>query len=351
MVNDYTTNFLTHLSELMRKPEIEVRGSKTREQLFADMSISMPTARIMMLPHRNDNPFAKVAETLWTLAGRNDVKWIVNYLPRAMDFSDNGLTWRGGYGPRLRNYSGANYTVDQLAHTINLLNADRNTRRAVMSLWDASEDWQPETLDTPCNNWAHFIIRDNALYLNIAQRSSDIWWGFSGVDFYFWSVLHQMMACWTNSMIGSIHYHMTSLHIYDRHWKQAAALLESIYIKFNPYIYSAAPDFITPWDKLESKLAWIFQQEAMAKSANKAWDGLEDVLQDDLLITFAQMLQLYWIHKDSTKDTFPAAYINAMKMSDHKLAAILYVLRSRKSLLSLLDLPEELKSELASLAI
>jgi thymidylate synthase len=59
-----------------------------------------------VLPGRNNNVFAQLAETAWVLAGRNDLAFLGHYLPRVADFSDDGRTWRGAYGPRIRRWGG-----------------------------------------------------------------------------------------------------------------------------------------------------------------------------------------------------------------------------------------------------
>jgi len=100
-------------------------------------------------------------------------------------------TWRGAYGPRLRNWFG----VDQVAAVFQLLRADHASRRAVINLFDPSRDFA-QSKDVPCNNWLHFLIRDGHLVLNVVTRSNDIMWGFSGINTFEWSVLHEMMAFW-----------------------------------------------------------------------------------------------------------------------------------------------------------
>ena len=166
---------------------ITVRGSETKEVRNVAFSIKHPTQRCLLLPHRNDNIFAKVAETLWVLAGRNDITWLKFFLPRAPEWSDDGTTWRGGYGKRLRHWHlhGAPITfadqldlsVDQINECRQLLIEESNTRRAVMSLWDPASDYQ-NSKDIPCNGYLHWLIRGGKIHLNITQRSSDVLWGF-----------------------------------------------------------------------------------------------------------------------------------------------------------------------------
>lgn len=61
-------------------------GSRDQEQmevLSTLTKIQYPTERFLVLPYRNNNVFAQVAETLWVLSGRNDLAFLNHYLPRA----------------------------------------------------------------------------------------------------------------------------------------------------------------------------------------------------------------------------------------------------------------------------
>ena len=97
---------------------VESRNGSTIELATQTITIEQPTQRFLHTPRRNNNPFAAIAETMWVLAGRNDLAFLTPYLKRAPDYSDDGgKTWRAGYGPRLRNWGG----VDQLAEARSLL--------------------------------------------------------------------------------------------------------------------------------------------------------------------------------------------------------------------------------------
>lgn len=246
--------------------KVTVRGSETKELLNVSLTINKPWQRCLVIPQRHDNIFAKIAETLWVLAGRNDIEWLSYYLPRAVDWADDGKHWRAGYGPRLRawevqcNSYGLKGEIDQVEECYKLLRDDPTTRRAVMSLWNPVEDYK-ESKDIPCNNWLHWIIRDGKLLLNIAQRSSDILWGFSGINLFEWSVLQEYMASWLNIMPGSLTYNITSLHLYDKHYERADKILESCQYKT---IYDADIDSILPTmyhSEFDSSLATLFEAE------------------------------------------------------------------------------------------
>src|SRR4030066_1799979 len=193
--NTSIDTFLQGWETILAEPEpLVIRDMKVLEIAPAIITVADPVSRCYFVKRRNDNIFAKVAETLWMLAGRDDIGWLSHYLPRVFDYSDNGRTWRGAYGPRLRNWNGHTHKVDQLRNVINTLHKDRYSRQAVISIWDPSEDMVDVTKDRPCNQWLQFIIRDEMLHMNVVQRSCDAMWGYSGIDTFSWSVLQQMMA-------------------------------------------------------------------------------------------------------------------------------------------------------------
>ena len=148
---------------------IDRQGEQTVEITHPTIVLTEPLKREILIPARRASLPAQIAETMWVLAGRNDVEWLSHYLPRAADFSDDGISWRSGYGPRLRDFNG----VDQLAAVVQTIRGDWSTRRAVVSLWSPEVDSLPGK-DTACNNWLHFLSRNGRLDLHVATRSARV---------------------------------------------------------------------------------------------------------------------------------------------------------------------------------
>lgn len=213
---------------LIKGKTVTVRGMETKELLMEQFTVFNPLNRIVFNPARNGNVFASIAETLWMLAGRDDLDWLERYIPQCKKWSDDGKTWRAAYGPRLRSwYINQFETVDQIAEVVKKLTDDPETRQAVISIWDPAEDWVEDSKDYPCNNWLHFIIRDNKLHLNVSIRSNDLIYGFSHNDFFSWSVLLQLMAHWVGVEVGNIVWNATSLHIYKQHYEKAQKIVDA----------------------------------------------------------------------------------------------------------------------------
>ena len=337
--------------------EITVRGSITRELLMHSFAVLKPDQRVAIIKYRNGNIFAQIAETLWMLSGRDDMDFLERYIPKCRQWSDDGETWRGAYGPRLREWPGKfsphpgyNYgytsdSIDQLKEVAAKLNDDPFTRQAVISLWNPAEDWIKDSKDYPCNNWLHFIAREGKLHLNVAVRSNDIIFGFSHVDFFGWSVLLQMMAYWTNMKVGTITWNVTSFHLYESHWSKAKNILNDPPTKESVYKSYSVPEFSTPIDQLDERLSDIFMLEKAAREGD--WDGAKKILtmifyaddRDEFLSTCAAMLCAYNVYEHGEK-TLAANIISALPMIDFRVAAIEFFARKDIEIVNNMTLTE-----------
>lgn len=266
---------------------VEVRGERTRELRARLIEVSDIRSRYVMLPHRNNNVFASIAESMWVIAGRNDLSFLSAYLERAVDFSDDGLTWRAGYGPRLRNWNG----VDQLAEIVKILREEPLSRRAVASIYDPDRDFV-ESRDIPCNNWLHFLMRDGRLNLHVAARSTDLWWGFSGINAFEWTLLLEVMARWLRCAPGRLVFFSSSLHLYERHFDRASRLLAS---QPNRATSGEAeqPQFDTDWEDAPAVWDEWMRLEVGIRSG-QSLSTLDCNLTDPLLLAYIRMIDVYW---------------------------------------------------------
>jgi thymidylate synthase len=301
--------FLDELREVVdRGEDIEVRGSRTRELRARLIELDAVRERCVVLAGRNNNIFASIAESMWVLAGRDDLGYLSAYLPRAPKFSDDGQTWRGAYGPRLRDWNG----IDQLAEILAILSADRASRRAVAVLFDPDRDFV-ESKDVPCSNWLHFLARDGRLDLHVVARSTDIWWGFSGINAFEWSLLLEMMSYWLELTAGRLTFFTSSLHLYERHYEKAEALLTSASQR-ETSLYASRPlipQFATRWESFNDAVTEWMRLEASLR-AGASLDDLGARLTDPLLKQYIQMIDLFWNFK---RGDSPGSL-------DHKLAAL-----------------------------
>lgn len=281
--------FIAELAEIRTSGRpVTVRGLATHESLVRSVTLAAPTERFITIPGRRNDVFATIAETMWVLAGRDDMDFLARYLGRARQFSDDQVAWRGGYGPRLRDWHG----VDQVDEIRKLLSSDPDSRRGVAVLFDPARDFVP-TLDVPCNNWLHFLLREGRLHLNVAVRSNDVLWGFSGINTFEWSVLHEMMAFWLGVRVGEASFFISSLHLYDERTEQADRTLAG-YAGVTGYdeAWVAAP-FRTQWEEFGSVLGRWFDLEARLASGEDCRMAVAE-FPDPLLRQFLQAIAIKW---------------------------------------------------------
>jgi thymidylate synthase len=190
-----------------------------------------PTNRVLFSPMRDANPFFHVMETLWMLAGRNDLPWLVRFNKRFASYSDDGgQTQPGAYGYRWRNYFGH----DQLMDLILELKNNPDTRRCVLAMWDggARASWgitrqavggeQPGDFyaavsgsnDIPCNTHAYFDTIDGKLNMTVCCRSNDIIWGAYGANAVHFSFLLEFIAAATGIPMGVYRQFSNNFHLY-----------------------------------------------------------------------------------------------------------------------------------------
>lgn len=306
--------------------EVATRGSLTREVGPIQFTIEHPTERCLILAHRNNNIFASIAETMWVLAGRNDLEFLAHYLPRAADFSDDGETWRAAYGPRLRDWNG----VDQIDEVRRILLADPTSRRAVASIFDPAQDYV-DSKDIPCNNWLHFMVRDDVLNAHVAVRSNDAIWGFSGINAFEWSVLLEILAHWVGVGVGQLTFSVSSAHVYERHFDRAERISASSGTGADVYSSGGLKEwkFRTSWaDFPDATRTWFDAEEAIrhGEDAERHIEGASD----PLLQAFLRMISFYWAAKRGASHEELLGIVAPLAGSDLGEAALEYASRQRQ---------------------
>lgn len=200
--------------------------------------IKNPCARHITIPQRKWFKTLPYAESLWMASGRNDLDFIIYYLDRMSDFSDDKVMMRGGYGPRLRHYNGrlsdyesaklqseSEKETDQFRYVVECFKADINTRRAIISIGDPMKDCFDEsrllklTKDIPCTRMLQFIKQPdtNRLNLIVTMRSNDLIWGASAVNIFNFTFMQEYFAAILGLEIGDYIHIANNMHYYDRH--------------------------------------------------------------------------------------------------------------------------------------
>lgn len=190
---------------------IAPRSGKETIELNAPLVtvLACPLERVLFSAVRDANPFFHFFEALWVLGGRNDVAMLEWFLPRMREFSDNGHTFHGAYGMRLRRPG-----ADQLLAVVAELRANPASRRAVAAIWDADFDTGYTGKDMPCNCTLTFKIRDGRLHLTVFNRSNDMLWGAYGANVVQFSTIQEYVASMLGVPVGSYSVWSDSAHVY-----------------------------------------------------------------------------------------------------------------------------------------
>lgn len=195
---------------------------------------SRPWERVLFSPTRNANPFFHFMESLWMLAGREDLAFPKLFNSNFGAYSDDGTTIPGAYGYRWRRYFG----YDQIEVLITELKNNCETRRAVLSMWDGghfeiSNSGEVEfgespnyevvsdlhraiagSKDIPCNTHAYFDCRGGKLNMTVCCRSNDIIWGAYGANAVHFSILQEYMAARMGIPQGEYRQLSNNYHMY-----------------------------------------------------------------------------------------------------------------------------------------
>lgn len=208
------TPYATHLGNILEsKLHTSPRGLKTQEIIGATYRWDM--ARPLILdPVRRLNYVHSFGEAAWIISGDNSLGGIKRYLRKWADFSDDGFTLNGAYGPPFR---------DQLAYVVKTLKADPFSRQAVMTIWRPRP---APSKDIPCTVAIQFVIREEKLQAIVSMRSSDAWWGLP-YDISTFAFMSYAVAMHLDNPpeLGEGILNIGSAHIYENFFQSAKDLV------------------------------------------------------------------------------------------------------------------------------
>lgn len=144
------------------------------------------------------------------LAGRRDLEYVSNLLPRMKEFSDDGEILQGAYGYRWREQWGFN----QIDVVIRMLEENPDSRRAVIQMWDAPVDLDLNSKDLPCNTQLYVNVRQDYVDMTVCCRSNDAIWGAYGANIVHFSFLQEYIACSLRKLVGVFYQFSNNFHVY-----------------------------------------------------------------------------------------------------------------------------------------
>lgn len=176
-----------------------------------------PLERVLFSGTRDANPFFHLMESLWMLAGRNDLGFPSYFNKKFELYSDDGETVHGAYGHRWRKSFG----YDQLEVLIQELKSNPASRRCVLAMWDPTPTAMNDLhkamnggKDVPCNTHAYFDLRHSELNMTICCRSNDVIWGAYGANAVHMSFLQEYVAARLGVGVGVYRQFSNNFHAY-----------------------------------------------------------------------------------------------------------------------------------------
>lgn len=184
-------------------------------------TINRPQERVLFHENRDANPIFHLMESMWMLAGRRDVAFVQQFNSKIGQYSDDGENFNAAYGYRLRHHFGN----DQLLNAIELLKADKSTRRVVLQLWDPA-DLTKQTKDMACNVEIILSVNFGKLDMLVLNRSNDMWYGYAGANPVHFTVIQEFVANAVGIPMGVYRTFSNNLHLYTDLY-DATSYLES----------------------------------------------------------------------------------------------------------------------------
>lgn len=222
---------------------ISPRGKLTRERLHVSVAFDLRNP-VVGIRQRKLNYSFMAAEALWILSGDDSATPVVEYNSRMLQFSDDGETFAGAYGPPV---------VNQLDWCVEQLLQDVDTRQSVLTIWKQ----KPEpSKDIPCTIAMTFNIRQDKLNCHVFMRSSDTYIGLP-YDFFVFSMIAWKVCCEYNAQNvykrdifpGALYWTGVSSHLYETEFEDAQKVTFGAMGYMNPMTRAELN-----WHNIESQL-------------------------------------------------------------------------------------------------
>lgn len=217
LINGMDTGYAFILDGVQQGDRVSPRGLPTRELLDVSIKLTDPTRALPVGTGRSLNTKIAAVEALQLIGGVCHPEVMTHVSAEFRKFMDGG-TFHGGYGQRTR---------AQIPAAIKRLQEDRDTRQAVVTMWDPLHDlFTPGMKDYPCTISLQFLVRDNRLQLHTHMRSNDVWRGLA-YDVFVFTQLQQVVAAAMLMDVGSYFHHTTSLHMYETDYEASLGVVSS----------------------------------------------------------------------------------------------------------------------------
>ena len=259
------------IRDVMQGDLVAPRGKATLE--LPQSTIAVSTLQpVLTLETRKLNYRFMAAEALWILSGRNTLEELTEINPRMVEFSDDGVTLAGAYGPPFR--AQVDYVVDKLIE-------DRSSRQAGLTIWKPNP---PVSKDIPCTVAIWFQLRQGKLNTHVFMRSNDVWLGTPYDLFTFsmmgWYVVNKLRLRLEDDLLlpGALYLTAASHHLYLEHLASVNEVLQAHRVADRPKPATPPISWLDGNDQLLDGLAAL--RRTKRGDALRWWEGAK--LRQDL---------------------------------------------------------------------
>jgi thymidylate synthase len=368
-VNDafYNLVYGIHSGEIPVLQESSRNGSVLRIPGVTVIEYCNPRQRVLFNSARDANPFFHLFESLWMLAGRQDVASVAYYAKPIAQYSDDGETLNGAYGYRWRTKN----SVDQLTVLIEHLLRQPHSRRAVLQMWDVEQDLLKvggctvtTSSDVCCNLSACFSVRvlkrapsidvslmgeapgtrmvesplieKAVLDMTVFNRSNDMVLGALGANVVHFSMLQEYLANCMGIEVGTYSQVSNNMHVYTSNESPSAWLASTK--NWNPSAWLAreayGPAFYPSLgcNLVQNRTAFDKEVEQfVAQYGSSQPNGTGSVeYTEPFLLEVAQPMCLAWAAHKHRSYELATHYVSQVHAEDWQIAGSQWLLRRKQ---------------------
>ncbi|MDF2117651.1 thymidylate synthase [Roseiarcaceae bacterium H3SJ34-1] len=274
--------------------DFDVRSSRkgdSREIFGVLLELTNPRARISRSQSRA-RIYSSLGELIWYISSNNSIEFIEYYIPGYSQFSDDGKTANGAYGPRIFSKGIDNAEISsrtQWQRVIDTLSQRNGSRNGIIQIF-ANRDAEIDSNDIPCTCTLHFAIRNDKVHLHTHMRSNDAFLGLPH-DIFSFTMLQEIAARQLNCEIGSYQHSVASLHLYSDTDKRKFKTLAQAYLDeglHDPIQMPRMPDG-NPWPSLNE----VIKAEAEIRKGNRTYGPTVEL--NPYWTDFLTLLRIYYV--------------------------------------------------------
>lgn len=194
--------------------EVSPRGQRTKEMRHFTVQIEDPYDTLCTGINANYSLEIAAAEAIQLIGAFSNPSFAIRHVPALANFTNQHGEFDGAYGPR---------AADVVPYVVARLIRDRDTRQAIIPIWNARDAKRQVSKDFPCTLSLGFFIRHDMLELDVTMRSNDVCWGLK-YDVFQFSQLQLTIAALLGIKAGPYRHTALSMHLYERDWEWAENL-------------------------------------------------------------------------------------------------------------------------------